>query len=90
MDYKNYILSVFLEEKNKSNNIFEGFNICYFIDKYKNKPSNICNICLNNCTSPGTPNGYKHIFCFKCIKLWEKIKRTCPVCRKGFLKITHY
>ena len=90
MDYKKYILSVFLEEKNQSNNTFEGFNLYYFINKYKDKPNNICAICLNNCTSPRTPNGCKYIFCFECIKLWGKIKRTCPVCRKSFYKITHY
>ena len=90
MSYKNYILSIFLEDKNKANNTFEGFNMSYFINKYKDKSSNICAICLNNCTYPGNPNGCKHIFCFKCIKLWAKIKWTCPVCRKNFFKITRY
>lgn len=90
MNYKNYILAVFLEETNKANNAFEGFNMCHYINKYKDKLTNKCAICLNNCTSPANPNGCTHIFCFKCIKLWSKMKSTCPLCRKSFFKINHY
>ena len=40
-----------------------------------------CHICLEKCKSPTTMN-CEHTFCYKCIKKWLGIKRSCPVCSK--------
>ncbi len=40
-----------------------------------------CHICLEPCKSPTTVD-CEHTFCYKCIKKWLGIKRTCPVCSK--------
>ena len=33
------------------------------------------------------PKSCEHLYCHKCLILWNKQKNTCPLCRKKFSKI---
>ena len=62
MDYKSYVLPIFLKEDNSSDDIFDGFNMYKYINNYRNRMMNICAICLEKCTYQMHPDACKHIF----------------------------
>lgn len=50
--------------------------------------SKICSICLFPINSKkARPNVCDHLFCYSCLFIWYKSKRSCPYCRRSFSKI---
>ena len=90
MNYRKIILEDFLEVNHGITNVFDGFNMNTFIKKKFNHINEICGICLNICKLPCTPNNCKHYFCNNCLRLWSKIKKICPICRKYYNHIIKY
>lgn len=64
----------------QSNSIFESLAIIY-------QNLQKCPICLSYPKNPCRSNKCAHIFCYKCLRKWFKIRKTCPLCRKRFSKI---
>ena len=84
---KEIILPNFLNSNLDDENVLKNFD---FQAVLKNGERNIypfCAICLRSCISPNIPNNCSHSFCFKCLRLWSKKKKSCPLCRKNFSKI---
>ena len=87
MDFKNNILPAFLTTKKEAINPFEKFDIKLFRNILTQNSIPLCAICLTKCRLPSIPNGCTHNFCFQCIKIWSKTKKSCPLCRRYFDKI---
>lgn len=47
----------------------------------------LCPICLNIPKTFFRPNTCNHLFCRKCLYLWQNQKKNCPMCRKPFKDI---
>ncbi len=79
--------NTFLPDTNNNCNAFSFyFPGCSNI--FLNDKKNICPICLSSLSiRKARPSICKHIFCFNCIKIWSKEKKSCPLCRKSFLNI---
>lgn len=45
-----------------------------------------CSICLDPFQSPFYDVYCRHTFCFKCLQIWIRQKRSCPICRRYFTK----
>ena len=92
MDFHSSSLSLCLPEFLSRDSLsFSLFNPNYSVTLMSNDSNQsqplICPICLNLCSNPCLTNACTHIFCLKCLKMWKKIKNTCPYCRKKFSKI---
>lgn len=46
-----------------------------------------CPICLMKAKNPCIIMSCKHIFCIKCLNIWRKISKKCPICRGKITKI---
>ena len=46
-----------------------------------------CPICLESKKAFFCPNTCEHFFCRKCLILWSKTKKICPLCRAPFANI---
>ena len=85
--YKNFVLPKFLDSNYFDENPFINFDIGASIKAIAELENPVCAIYLNSCICPSLPNNCKHSFCFRCLKLWAKSKRICPLCRRSFTKI---
>ena len=47
-----------------------------------------CAICLSSHVNKSTPN-CGHVFCFRCLIDWCKIKLECPTCKQPFQNFRH-
>lgn len=76
-DGKFYILfkNIFVEKKCPINNP---------------RKDDICSICFNKKNHKTGLNGCSHTFCFVCIYLWSKTKKSCPLCRANFKRFLKY
>ena len=43
-----------------------------------------CPICYQLLYHAYQPNNCTHLYCKKCIDIWTKIKKQCPLCRKSY------
>ena len=82
MGYNNIILPIFLEAKNGFINPFEKFDISHNI--INEQYIKLCPICLNTCILPNIPIGCSHNFCFRCIKILPKTRKSCPYMQERF------
>jgi E3 ubiquitin-protein ligase Topors len=53
------------------------------------KPICTCPICFQNTYDAFQPNNCIHLFCNNCIRIWSKIKKQCPLCRKSYSYLIH-
>ncbi|XP_015907645.2 uncharacterized protein [Parasteatoda tepidariorum] len=55
----------------------------------RRSPDPCCAICLEQLQNKSYTNGCLHMFCFKCLVDWSKIKPVCPLCKQEFKSIIH-
>lgn len=54
-----------------------------------NSPPPNCAICLGRSKKKSFTDTCLHMFCFKCILEWSKVKAECPLCKQPFRSIIH-
>ncbi len=86
----NYIpvLKCFMNNESRSDNPFDGFNFFNLLENKFAKEKNLCPICLKEPVRPAHPCSCERAFCFACLKEWARFKKSCPICRKNFRKIS--
>lgn len=87
MNLECFSLPCFMNDIKKKGDVLDIFCINSFIDNIKSKYEIICPICLLRCSNPTYSKECSHTYCYKCIKKWCKIRRTCPVCRRKISKL---
>lgn len=81
-----YFLSREIESMNKDNILVNSDSE----KKSKNKIEDLCPICYDTIKDKCYVEDCLHKFCFKCINIWIKRKRECPVCRTKIKKIKEF
>ena len=84
------ILSSPNEKDPKKDPLFNQTNIDENLLKYIEQNFPDCSICLTTSVIPYKLEPCKHIFCLKCIKIWMKINKKCPLCRRTILRLLKY
>ena len=81
------VLPDFLSNLNFPNNVFPSID--YIIHDDTNVLNNLqfCPICFTNRLVYFMPDSCSHRFCKKCIFIWSKIKKSCPICRRTYNRI---
>lgn len=90
ISYECVVLPSFLNYSIADINAFRGFDVNSFIEGNDIEIIPLCAICLNVCRTPSTPNRCNHIYCYACLKMWEKTKKCCPLYRTYFEGIIKY
>ncbi|KFM81159.1 E3 ubiquitin-protein ligase Topor, partial [Stegodyphus mimosarum] len=55
----------------------------------RSSPEPSCAICLEQLQNKSFTDSCFHMFCFKCLVEWSKVKPECPLCKQSFKSIVH-
>ena len=83
----NLALSEFLKFDSSIYQIFNEFSKNCFKANSILRNEMECPICYSEPKMPTKPNNCAHIFCFRCISRWFKLKKSCPCCRTRIDKL---
>lgn len=80
------ILSSFLPKDYEVHKVFD-LSTNNSRNNFSELKSILCPICYFRYNIAYRPNTCRHCFCLQCIRIWTKIKKECPYCKKKFSSI---
>ena len=81
------VLPNFLSNLKVQNNVFPYIHYIISDATIASNNPKFCPICFTNSLNYFSPDSCSHYFCKKCIFIWSKIRKSCPICRRSFKNI---